>query len=377
MSRPDAIVVGAGIVGAACAWELALAGLQVQVLERAPGTAGGATAAGMGHLIVSDGSEAQFQLSLWSQRRWDELAAQLPAAVQRDVCGCLWVAADEQEMRLVHDKAGFYSRHGVSVQVLDEANVRAAEPELRHGLAGGLLMPQESIIYAPAAATWLLDQAKLLGAEVQTGVPVLRVTDGEVVVQGGTRLSAGAVINAAGHEALELLTETPAGVSIRARKGHLAITERLLHGCRHQVAELGYFRSANNESHSSVAFNVQPRPTGQLLIGSSRQYGVADSTVEPAMLARMLRRAVTYMPSLAQLRVIRTWSGFRAATADKLPLIGPVPGKPALLLATGHEGTGITTSLATGRLIADLVCGRESELDAEAFRVNRFAEATA
>jgi glycine/D-amino acid oxidase-like deaminating enzyme len=117
-------------------------------------------------------------------------------------------------------------------------------------------------------------------------------------------------------------------------------------------------KSAHSLTGDSVAFNVQPRSTGQMLIGSSRQYGVEDKQVDDAIISRMLQRAVEYMPGLAGTSAIRAWTGFRAATPDKLPLIGQCPDSKNLFLATGHEGLGITTSLGTAALIADQVMGR-------------------
>ena len=109
----------------------------------------------------------------------------------------------------------------------------------------------------------------------------------------------------------------------------------------------------------SVAFNIQPRKTGQLLIGSSRQYDVDDSAVEKPILTRMLARAIEYLPGLGKLSSLRAWTGFRAATPDKLPLIGPDVEHPRLYLATGHEGLGITTSLATAKLLVDQIMDRK------------------
>jgi glycine/D-amino acid oxidase-like deaminating enzyme len=113
----------------------------------------------------------------------------------------------------------------------------------------------------------------------------------------------------------------------------------------------------------SVAFNVQPRATGEVVIGSSRQFGVKDGGVDEAVMSRMLARAAEYMPALAQLALIRTWTGFRPATPDNLPLIGPLPGRERVYVATGHEGLGITTSLGTGRIVADLLAGRQPAID--------------
>ena len=119
---------------------------------------------------------------------------------------------------------------------------------------------------------------------------------------------------------------------------------------------------------------MQPRVTGQILIGSSRQYGAEDSTVDRAMVRAMLERACSYMPGIGKLSAIRCWTGFRAATPDKLPLIGPCPGNDRLYLATGHEGLGITTSLATGRLVADQLTGRASAIPHEPYLPGRKQE---
>jgi glycine/D-amino acid oxidase-like deaminating enzyme len=159
-------------------------------------------------------------------------------------------------------------------------------------------------------------------------------------------------------------------VEVRKRKGHLLITDRYPGFLRHQLVELGYLKSAHSVTSDSVAFNVQPRITGQILIGSSRQYGAEDSTVDRAMVRAMIERARAYMPGIGELSAIRCWTGFRAATPDKLPLIGP-SAEPGLYLATGHEGLGITTSLATARLIADQLLHRRPEIPLEPYLPSR------
>jgi glycine/D-amino acid oxidase-like deaminating enzyme len=162
------------------------------------------------------------------------------------------------------------------------------------------------------------------------------------------------------------------GVSIRPRKGHLALTDRCPGFVRHQLVELGYLKSAHGEATESVAFNVQPRTTGQVVIGSSRQFGVTDPAIDTGILSRMLSRAAEYMPGLARLEVVRTWTGFRACTDDKLPLIGPCPDRENVYLATGHEGLGITTSLGTARILTDMIMGRRPAIDAAPYLPSRF-----
>jgi glycine/D-amino acid oxidase-like deaminating enzyme len=361
----DAVIIGGGIVGAACAHALSREGLRATIVEPAI-VGGGATAAGMGHIVVMDDSEPQFALTRYSSDLWNDLAPRLPPEVEFERCGTLWIAADDEEFAAALRKREYYQQRGVSAEILDSRALTEAEPNLRAGLAGGLLIPGDSVIYAPYAARWLTRNIDL-----ESAAPVARILSGGVELADGRTLSAGCTICAAGTWSTSLLPE----LHLRPRKGHLAITERYSGFVRHQLVELGYLKSAHGDAAESVAFNAQPRKTGQVLIGSSRQYGNTDSAVDAPILRRMLARAVDYMPALAGVQVIRTWTGFRAATGDNLPLIGPCPGWDNLFLATGHEGLGITTSLATARIVADLILGRTPAIDAAAYSPSRFARA--
>ena len=362
----DVVIVGAGIVGAACADEFARRGLRVAVVDRDV-VGSGATAAGMGHIVVMDDSEAQFALTRYSQRLWQLLREELPAEVEYEQCGTIWVAADEEEMAEVRRKHDFYADRGVPTEILDAKRLKQSEPNLRDGLQGGLLVPEDAVLYPPCAARFLMQRAQQRGAELVLGASLSALGKGRVLLSDGLQLSAEIIVNAAGAWSAEL---TP-GIDVKKRKGHLVITDRYPAFLRHQLVELGYLKSAHSVASDSVAFNVQPRRTGQILIGSSRQFGAEHKEVDQQMIVRMLQRAQEYMPALGQLSAIRIWTGFRAATPDKLPLIGPWPGDPSLFLATGHEGLGITTSLATARILVDQITGANPEIPIEPYLPSR------
>lgn len=365
MNTADVVIVGAGIVGAACADFCSAGGMRVTVVEAGP-IGGGATAAGMGHIMVMDDSPAQIALTQRSRSLWMALAGELPADAEYVAAGTIWVAADAEEMAEVERKRVLYAGIGVRAEVLGPHELTEAEPNLRPGLAGGLLVPDDAVSYPPCAARFLLERAQSRGAALLRAQAVeLRETG--IRLATGEAVTAGAVLNATGAWAPEL---TP-GIAVRKRKGHLAITDRYPGFVRHQLVELGYLKSAHSTTTDSVAFNAQPRRTGQILIGSSRQFGAESPAIDSPILTRMLERARTYMPALADLAAIRCWTGFRAATPDKLPLIGPCPGRPRLLLATGHEGLGITTSLATGELIAAHLLGDSFVIPPEPYLPSR------
>jgi D-hydroxyproline dehydrogenase subunit beta len=353
----DAIVVGAGIVGAACAKELADAGMRVCICE-AGAVGGGATATGMGHLAVMDDSEPQFLLTSYSQCLWRHLSAELPPDAEYVPCGSLWIAADEQDLAEVKRKFHFYSQRGIPVEILDWAQVAEAEPNLRRGMPGALLMPADCVCYPPCVARFLVEKVCASGGTLLLGKSVVEVAECGVKVQDETRITAGLTVLATGAWITNLVPET----NVKPRKGQLLITDRYPGFVQHQLLELGYLKSVQSTTSDSVAFVIQPRPTGQILIGSSRQYGAEDRHVDTYVLGRMLNRAVSYMPPLENLSTIRTWAGFRAATPDKLPLIGQSLHYERVYLATGHEGLGISMSLATARLLADEILGRPSEI---------------
>jgi D-hydroxyproline dehydrogenase subunit beta len=353
-SSYDVLIAGAGIVGAACAFELAKAKMRVAIVDRSF-PASGATGASMGHIVAMDDSEPQFALTRYSQELWHELRDTLPTTIEFDNCGTIWLASDDEELAEARRKHAYYCERGVAAEILDSDAVHDAEPNLRTPMAGGLLVASDAVVYPPAATAYFLEQAATLGATVILDRTVRSIGGSQATLDDGTVMSAGKLINAAGCGAPEL-TE---GIHVKPRKGHLVITDRYPNVIRHQLVELGYLKSAHSATADSVAFNLQPRKTGQILIGSSRQFGAVDDRVDAEMVSRMLHRAFEFVPKLESLSAIRVWTGFRPATPDSLPLIGPWEKDSSVLLATGHEGLGITTSLATAKLIHAHIDGSE------------------
>lgn len=339
----EAIVVGAGIIGAACAWRLAQEGYQVLLVDnQRPGV----TAAGMGHLVCMDDNPAELALSAYSLQLWRGVLERMPESCAWHSCGTLWLAEREDEMAIAELKQRRMAEYGVLGETLSAAQIARLEPMLRPGLAGGLQVPGDGIVYAPNVARWLQVDA---GSAIRViADEVVMLEEQTVVLASGKRLTAPVVVLACGLQADRLLAQP----LLKAKKGHLAITDRYPQRVRHQLVELGYGASAHASGGTSVAFNVQARPTGQLLIGSSRQFDSPDADIDLPLLAAMLMRAEAFLPALAQLNIIRCWTGLRAASADGLPLLGPHPQHRWLWLALGHEGLGVTTALGSAALIA-------------------------
>lgn len=154
----------------------------------------------------------------------------------------------------------------------------------------------------------------------------------------------------------------------------MVITDRYPNIVNHQLVELGYIKKAHQATGDSVAFNVQPRSTGQILIGSSRQFDSPEKEIDYRMLNQMLGRSFDYMPILRKLTTLRIWTGMRATTPDKLPLIGRHPSYESVYLATGHEGIGITTSLATARILMSQILEQSIDIPIESYLPGRLAQ---
>ncbi|MDR6842098.1 NAD(P)/FAD-dependent oxidoreductase [Pseudoxanthomonas sacheonensis] len=355
MKAYDLVVIGAGIVGAACAEAAAGEGLRVAIVEPGP-IGGGSTAAAMGHLVAMDDDPAELALSAYSLRLWDAYSDLAEAEFSR--CGTLWVARVPGEMKGVPAKVARLAAAGLRARMVDAQELYRLEPQLAPGLAGGLLAPAEAVVYPPRMARYLVERACAQGAHLYAGRRVLALTADGVRLDDGGNLSGPALV-ATGCALPELLPELP----MRSRKGQLVITDRYPAQVHHQLLELGYADSAHGAAGSSVAFNVQPRPTGQLLIGSSREFDATDRNVSGALLQRMLERAFEFLPVLRDLRAIRVWTGLRPATPDGRPYLGAAPERRDVWVAAGHEGLGVTTALGSARLLMDLILGRTAAID--------------
>jgi len=364
--RPDIAVVGAGIVGSACAMELARRGRSV-VLVEAVDVASDTSCRAMGHVGVYDDSPGQIAITRYARGLWDEIAPELPPEVEFARRGALWVAPNEDDMAEVERKSETYARANVDARVVDGRTLAEMEPNLRPGLPGALFVPGDIVLDATGATRFFARRAESFGAELRLKARVRSIREGGVTLTDGGEVRADGVVVAAGWQVNKLLPHVP----VRPRKGHIILTAPRPGYVRHQVSEVGYVRGAATRTNESITFAFQPRANGQYMIGATRQYVGESADVESRIIDGLLARARLFLPDIDTLAIERTWTGFRPAGPDSLPFIGPLPGRNRTWIAGAHEGIGITTSIATGRMIADLVEGRTPEIPVEPYRPDR------
>jgi glycine/D-amino acid oxidase-like deaminating enzyme len=377
VSRTRVIVIGAGIVGAACARELADAGCAVTVLDRNR-SAGATSAHGEGNVLVSDkGPGPELDLALWSVRLWPQVLADIADRTPVDVARVEWepkggivVATTTTGADELHAFAAAQRAVGVRLTELDRAALADAEPNLTDEVAAAFHYPQDAQVQPAAATTALLAAS---GAEVLAGCEVLGGTAGELRTSTGV-LRADLVVNAAGPWAGEVARRLGAPIDVRPRRGEILVTTPQPPTVFHKVYDADYVGAVGSDSaDTQTSAVVESTRAGTILLGSSRSQVGFDDRLRPDVLAAVAAKALRLFPCLADVAVMRTYGGFRPYVPDHLPVIGADPRAPWLWHATGHEGAGIGLSVGTARLLRQLVLGEPSGVDEKPFRVDRAA----
>jgi D-hydroxyproline dehydrogenase subunit beta len=375
----DAVVIGAGIVGAACGYFLARSGLTVAVAERGA-VASGTTGGGEGNILVSDKEPGpELALAQLSRRLWRELGDDLGPAAELEPKGGLVVAAGPAERAQLDDFAARQAAAGMQTRAVAGADLHELEPHLASGLAGGVFYPEDMQVQPMMAAALLLRRARELGAELlfRHEVTGLEQSAGRVtgVRTAGGVLGAGLVVNAAGPWAGELAALAGLPLPVLPRRGFIVVTEALPVLIRHKVYTADYVANvASGSAGLETSTVIEGTASGTVLIGASRERVGFDRASSLRIVGMLAAQAARLFPVLAQARAIRFYRGFRPYCPDHLPVIGADDRLAGLVHACGHEGAGVGLAPATGQLIAQLATGQEPALSLAPFRPGRFAE---
>lgn len=369
------MVVGASMVGAACALYAARAGLDVILVDRGP-VAGGTTGAGEGNILVSDKEPGpELQLALLSARLWGELAQELGPAVEYEPKGGLVVASTPASLTALTGLAAGQRAAGVSAGHVRADQLHELEPHLARGLAGGVLYPQDAQVMPTLAAAHLV---RASGARLETGRTVIRVLRDTAGAVRGVRTDRGdvlapAVVNAAGTWGAEVAALAGVRLPVLPRRGFVLVTEPLPRQVRHKVYAADYVADVASDSAAlQTSPVVEGTAAGPVLIGASRERVGFDRSFSLPVVRALAAGATRLFPFLEHVRAMRTYLGFRPYLPDHLPAVGPDPRVPGLFHACGHEGAGIGLATGTGHLIAQTLTGRRPELDLAPFRPDRF-----
>ncbi|MFF3000850.1 NAD(P)/FAD-dependent oxidoreductase [Streptomyces sp. NPDC057950] len=373
----DVVVIGAGMVGSACAFYAARAGIDVAVVDRGP-VAGGTTGAGEGNLLVSDKQPGpELDLALLSGRLWSGLGEELGGAIEYESKGGVVVAATPEGLTALENFAAGQRTAGVSAVPVPADRLHDLEPHLAPGLAGGVHYPQDTQVMPALAAAHLV---RASGARLLTGrtvTEVLRAADGSVQGVRTDRgdLHAPVVVNAAGTWGSAVAALAGVRLPVLPRRGFVLVTEPLPRRVRHKVYAADYVADVASDSAAlQTSPVVEGTAAGPVLIGASRERVGFDRSFSLPAVRALAAGAIRLFPFLTDVRALRTYLGFRPYMPDHLPAIGPDPRVPGLFHACGHEGAGIGLAAGTGHLIAQVLSGGTPDLDLTPFRPDRFAQ---
>ena len=367
----DLVVVGGGVIGLSCAWQLAQRGMKVVVVERSmPGAGASRVAAGMlapvGELTF--GEPELLELTLAAARMYPQFIAELEAASGKrtgyEQLGALHVALDRDEaaqLRRVHDLQRSLE---LEAEWLPPRKCRDLEPGLTPSFHGGVFAAGEAAV-DPQALTWALviacaeagveirpgceavdaifESDRIIGVRVEKRAtidgPLYTFTDGDTDFYGETVLLA----TGAWSGAADWLPE------------HLRPPVRPVKG---QVVELRR-RDGEPPAHRILASErvyLVPRSDGRLIVGATVEEMGYDTAVTAGGVYELLREAYRLLPDVAEMEFVRADAGLRPGTANNLPLVGP-GGIDGLVLATGHFRNGILLAPLAAEAVAGIALG--------------------
>jgi glycine oxidase len=371
----DVVIVGAGVIGLACAWRASQRGLRVRVLERdQPGAGASGVAAGMLAPVgeVSWGEERLLGLTQASHARWPSFAAELTTAARAEIgylaIGSLHVALDRDEGDELRRRFELMRELGLDAQWLRPADARRLEPGLTPRCAGAVLAPYESAADPRMLVEALRRAAESAGAEVVSAAEAVEsLLDGAAIrgvrTADGREHRAERVVLAAGAWSGEAgwLPEF-ARPPVRPVKGEI-ITLRAASGgapCERVI--------------ESERVYLVPRADGRLIVGATVEERGFDTTVTAGGMLELLREAYRAIPEVAELELVGAAVGLRPGTPDNVPVIG-AGALDGLVVATGHYRNGILLAPLTAEAVACLLAGEELPTGVEGADPARFAAA--
>jgi glycine/D-amino acid oxidase-like deaminating enzyme len=369
----DVVAIGGGVIGAACAWALARAGVGVTVVERG-GLGQQASAANVGLVTLFSGHSFDepdpgpvYALTRLSADAYLTLGDEVGVDLEYDRCGGVVVAETAEKLAVVHRAFEGYRKHGIPVEWLDADGVRACEPAFHHpGVLGGAFCPLNGHLNPLALTRALALGAKARGARILLGTDVQAIrTDGDrvaAVVTSAGEIPCGAVVNAAGAWARDVGAMTGLALPVEPQRGQVLLTEAVPRFIRRVV--------------SGSEPSARQTPRGNVIIGSTVERVGYDTTVRAETMTHFAQGVLAHYPALRGLRVIRAWAGLRPATPDHKPIIEMAQAPRGLCLAIGHSRRGICYGAGTGQLVMELLTGRTPSVPLDAFASSRFARTT-
>ena len=371
----DVVVIGAGVVGASTALALTRSGLKVVVVDRGS-VASGTTGAGEGNILVSDKEPgAELELALRSRDLWFEIASDIGNNFELEAKGGVVVA--RKDPAPLFDFAKRQEQAGIKIEFSNHKRLHELEPHLAPSIENGVFYPQDAQCQPMLAAAHMLRAVRESGGVIfnQADVKEIRSRHGKVttVVTSRGVIDTPIVVNATGTWAGEVAALAGSNIPVMPRRGFILVTEKVPQLIFHKVYDSDYVDNvASGDADLQTSTVVEGTQSGTILIGASRERIGFESTMNIQILRKLAAQATSLFPILRDIQLLRAYRGFRPYAPDHLPIIGEDSHVQGLWHSAGHEGAGIGLAPGSARLLADLITGKSSFMDARPFSPQRF-----
>ncbi len=386
--KAEVVVIGGGVSGTSIAYYLSKEGMDVTLVERgdiASGTSGGCE----GNVMAQD-HEPGFDsnMTVESNKLYQELMRELDDDFQYHQPGSIFLMESEEEWNFMQSRVEKQKAAGLPVRMIGGDELKEREPNLASNLLGAVESTFTASVHPMYLALALVRAAKKAGAHIKIFTEVRQIKldsrhkiRSVITSEGEIRTSI--VVNAAGAWAPHIGKMVGLDIPIVPRRGQLAVTEKVAPIASRKMSEARYIAAkfhpelatnAGTDIHKyGVAFTLEPRPDGNILIGSSREFVGYNTGTSYPVISAIIRRAIRFLPVLKDVHIIRTYAGLRPYTPDHLSIISRVDEIDDFYIAAGHEGDGIGLAPLTGKLIAQLITHVPTLIPVERLRFSRFA----
>lgn len=387
----DAVVIGAGAIGTSVAYHLCLKGLKTAILDRGDIAHGSSSHCDAVGLICDKLPGIDTKMGQASIDYYEELAERFDFDFEFERKGCLYVCETEPEFKAASEYMEKQRADGYPLRMVDSDELCEMEPHIAKDLRGALYTPPSGCIaVSPYKVCFaFVEEGKKLGLEAYTYCDISKINlhpasnAVESLETNYGTIKTKRIVNCAGAWAPEVGALTGLKIPIEPRKGTNLVSEQTERLCNNKILEYGYmmskFDSINFRRNVSplveeqnIAFNLEYTRANNLLVGGNRLFRGFDLRSEVETMKAVAERALRFYPELADIKCIRTYSGVRPFVVDHLPIVSDVDTIPGYYIAAGHEGDGICFSPFTGKQMAQIVMGEETDFDLSKLDFARF-----
>jgi glycine/D-amino acid oxidase-like deaminating enzyme len=389
----EVVIVGGGCMGASVAYHLARLGVSdVVLLERAKMLGTGSTGRNAGGVRHQFSNEANIRLSIESIGLLERFADEVGHQIDFHQDGYLFLLSSPASVETFQRNVALQRGLGVDVQWLDARDAAALAPGLcADGVLAATFCQRDGIADPNGVTMGFAKTAQSLGVSVERDVEVtaIIVASGRVSAVETTRgtIETRTVVNAAGPHARSIGRMAGAEVPVDPIRRHIFIAAPSSLGEPPGRPEPGRGATDSGQaafdvpsSHIMVidfetTFYFHREGAGLLFgMGDRQETPTFDTTVQWDFLPQVIEVAVTRLPALADASISHAWAGLYEMSPDGNPIVGAAAGVEGLYLINGFSGHGFQHSPAAGRILADVMTGRDPKFDLTPFSAGRFAQ---